>query len=242
VFTSGTKRVASAWMPKGATDVLRFTTPVKVVDILTRTKTELAANTAFTLTDKPVLIEDLPPQLLRDAAKQRTRPYPWSGETAPAALASIELGPSAMSRGIRLEAAEMSDPHTFADGSKGALVNVGRGNALHFAVNPAFAGFRTRDVFIRVTARTVKPTPAGRSTGMNLFYQPSAGSPGEAPQYPYKNAGIWWTVPNDDQWHTTTWHLTDAMFVHTFGSSFYLVFDNSVPFVIGKVELSKKPF
>jgi polysaccharide biosynthesis protein PslG len=130
----------------------------------------------------------------------------------------------------------------FADGTTGVRANVGPGKAVYFAISPRFANYAMRDVYVRVTARTEGPVPEKRYTGMNLWYQPYKGSRAKPPEYPYRAEGTWWTVPADNQWHSMTWHLTDALFAHTFGSGFYLQLDDSFPFVIGKVELSRKPF
>jgi polysaccharide biosynthesis protein PslG len=241
-FSNGARGVLAAWMPSGLSDTVRFPASVRVTDIFTRRSSALAANTPYLLTDKPVFFERVPLALMKVAASNRLLGLPWEGAPLDGQVASIALGPQPVLRGLRHESAELSEPHTFADGSAGARVNVGRGDALYLTVAPAFAGYRTRDVYIRVSARTTEPLPRGRYAGMNLWYQGYAGAAQQAPQYPYKASGRWWTVPADGEWHTNTWHLSDAMFVHTFGSSFYLRVDDSVPFVIGKIELSKRPF
>ena len=136
---------------------------------------------------------------------------------------------------------ERTTPVTFGDGSTGVKVSVGRGNTLPIAVHPSFAGYATREVWIRVTARTTEPIRPGVNCGMNLWYQSTSGSSKGAPPYPYTNAKVWWTVPPDQKWHSKVWRLSDIMFVNTFGFSLYLQFDASPTFVVGKVEISKVP-
>jgi hypothetical protein len=48
-------------------------------------------------------------------------------------------------------------------------------------------------------------------------------------------------VTNTD-WQTYTWHVTEACFAKMWGYDFSIRPEQSVPFVIGKVEVSTIPF
>jgi hypothetical protein len=47
---------------------------------------------------------------------------------------------------------------------------------------------------------------------------------------------------NTSQWQTHTWHLTDAAFAKMWDFDFSINPEQSVPFVVGKVEVSTQPF
>lgn len=240
LFTARGKQSLIAWAPKDAVEKVQFATKVFAVDITTRAAKPLPANTAFSLSDTPTIFTNVPSNLIRLSDANRAKALPWRGAPV-AGHASIELGKPDASHGITLNDSKRSQAKTFEDGTTGVMFDKLSGNELRFSVDPEFANIETRDVYVRVTARTVSPTPSGRSTGMNLWYQPATGSAKIAPEYPYRSAGTWWTVPSDGQWHTYTWHLTDAMFAHTFGTSLYLRADDSHPFAVGRVEVAFKP-
>jgi polysaccharide biosynthesis protein PslG len=73
---------------------------------------------------------------------------------------------------------------------------------------------------------------------MNLIYE-VADSQGRSP---YANTGKWGGTTKDDGWQTITWHVADACFSKMWGYDFTLRPEQSVPFAIGKVEVSTEPF
>ncbi len=105
---------------------------------------------------------------------------------------------------------------------------------MSFYVHPFFASFQTKEYYIRVRVRRVAPG----NVGMNLVYE-VADSQGRSP---YKNRGQWFGVSEDTGWQTYTWHVTDACFSRMWGYDFGFRPEQSVPFVIGKVEVSTIPF
>jgi hypothetical protein len=121
--------------------------------------------------------------------------------------------------------------HTFADGSKGALVE--RNAPTNYFIHPSFAGLATNDYYVRVTVRRTVPG----NVGMNCVYE-LADTQGRAP---YKNRGEWFGLTADEGWQTRTWHLTDAAFSTMWGFDFGFRPEQSVTFVIGKVEVSTEP-
>ena len=70
---------------------------------------------------------------------------------------------------------------TFADGSSGVVLEGAINHPIRFFVHPSFAGFRTREYYVRVTVRRVAPG----NVGMNLLYE-VADSQG---RNPYANTG-----------------------------------------------------
>jgi hypothetical protein len=73
---------------------------------------------------------------------------------------------------------------------------------------------------------------------MNLIYE-VADSQGRSP---YANTGKWGGATKDEGWQTISWHVTDACFSKMWGYDITLRPEQSVPFAIGKVEVSLEPF
>lgn len=242
VFANDQTSVMIAWMPQGKTASIALGGAVRLVDPATHARRALAADARLTLGAVPALIEDVPAALVQKAVDNRSKPYAWGRPAIDARHAAVTLGPDNDERGLTQPEREATEPVRLDDGSTGVRVNVGRGNALRVFVRPSFADYTTRVMYVRVTARTTAPLPHGRTAGMNLWYQPISGAIEAPPPYPYANTGRWWTVPDDQRWHRHTWQLSDATFVQSFGFGLYLQFDDSAPFVVGKVELSKVPF
>jgi hypothetical protein len=236
VFDANGIDVMAAWMPKGREANINFGTTVEIVNIFDNTS-YLASS--VNLTDIPVFIFGLPSSMANQAAVNKSLPFAmWGSLPVSSTRAQIELGQVSLARGIEVDRAGTLVPN--GSGTNGVIVNQS-GDAAYLSVVPAFANYDTSNVYIRVTAHQESLRTSGYS-GMNLFFQPVTGSATSAPQYPYTNVGQWKGLVNNLLPQTFTWHLTNAMFTHTFGYSFYLKFDASVPFVIDKVEISTVPF
>ena len=59
---------------------------------------------------------------------------------------------------------------------------------------------------------------------------------------PMRHSGGWFSLPADAGWQTHTWHVTDACFAKMWGYDIAFRPEKSVPFVIGKVEVSTEAF
>ena len=73
---------------------------------------------------------------------------------------------------------------------------------------------------------------------MNLIYEAADGRG----LSPYTNAGKWFGTTAETDWQTYTWRVTDACFSKMWGYDFVLRPEQSIPFAIGKVEVSTEPF
>lgn len=87
---------------------------------------------------------------------------------------------------------------------------------------------------MRATVRRV----AGGNVGMNLRYE-VADSQGRSP---YANVGQWFGVSKESSWQTHTWHCKNACFSKMWGYDIVIAPEQSVPFAIGKIEVSTTPF
>lgn len=240
VFGGATNDVLAAWMPRAQTSSITFTGAVTVVDILTNTTSVLNANTAFSLTERPVLFRGIPSTLTSQAIANLQLPYPWGTAPVNSNLADIDFGVTDVRHGITQGDYGSTPAHTFADGSDGRRINHwGPNNEMAINVDPKFADFNTRDVYVRVTVRKIT---TGNSAFLQMFYQKASGSTGSILLNIYEQAAGQFNLPDNANWNTFTWHLTDALFANTFGKSFHFFAGTSPVFVIGKVEVSKVPF
>ena len=227
--------VLVAWMPAGRTDkTVSFATDVEVTDAVGSKSKHVKAGQVLELTDSPVLFVGLSDELVKQAASNAGRNFPWGGDFSKAKTVSIETASPDANKGISQVGRAECPTVKFPDGSGGILVQGDINHAVRFYVHPSFASFKTKDYYIRATVRRVS---AG-NVGMNLLYE-VADSQG---RMPYANSGKWGGFSNDTGWQTQTWHVTDACFSKMWGYDLMLRPEQSVPFVIGKVEVSTEPF
>ena len=230
-------------MPAAGTDkTLSFARDVKVADSLSGVTSDAKAGTPIELNDTPVFVTGVPADLLSAAKANADKPFPWGGDYSRADAVGATLGRpegdnagggnAGGANGGVFQVGRRSTPHcTFPDGSTGIIL---RGDqSAQFFAHPSFAGLDARDYYVRVTVRRLAPG----NLGMNLFYE-SAEAPGLAP---YRNKGEWYAVPTEDGWHAHTWHVTDACFAKMWGYDLGIRPEQSVPFVVGKVEVSRVP-
>ncbi|MEM1058682.1 MAG: LamG-like jellyroll fold domain-containing protein [Verrucomicrobiota bacterium] len=236
VFEGNGNTTLATWMPKGESASINFGTSVEIVDITTNTSTTASS---YTLTDEPVLVKGIPASMLATAEANASQPFPWSSTPVNSNLVQIDLGETTIEQGLELDRAFTVVPN--GTGTNGVVVNQA-GGSMYLNIVPEFMDYNSDTFYVRVTAHQEQRRKSGYS-GMNLWYQNNDGNETAPPAYPYKiPSGSWRGLDNNLNTQTFTWTITNGTIVNTFGYSFYLKFDASVPFVIDKVEVSKVPF
>jgi hypothetical protein len=235
VFQGKSTPVLVAWMPAGQTDkTLSFTGDVEVTSSPTAATKTLKASQPLELTDSPVLVVGLPAELVAKAKANASKNFPWGGDYSAVKTVSSQPGLADGNNGIVQLGRANTPTVKFADGSTGILLQGDINHPVSFYVHPCFASFQTKEYYVRATVRRV----AAGNVGMNLFYE-AADSQGRTP---YKNVGQWFGVSPAFGWQTYTWHVTDACFSKMWGYDLSFRPEVSVPFVLGKVEVSTEPF
>jgi hypothetical protein len=233
VFNNGSTPVLALWMPAGMSDSsITFSGNVKVTDSITGETVPLENGKALEITDKPVFVSGIPADLAAKARANAKGNFPWGGDYSKATAVSLQAGPTPVSNGVRMQGKR--EPYAFPDGTTGITVQGNIGSTANFYTHPSFADLKTREYYIRVSFRRLT---AG-NVGMNFKYE-VADSEGKGP---LRNTGSWFSLPADMGWQTHTWHVTDACFAKMWGFDFCLAPEQSVPFVVGKVEVSTKAF
>ena len=234
VFQGKSEPIMVAWMPAGQSENTLEFVGAQMVDLLSATVSPCAPTRFVKLTDSPVLFFDMPAALVKQAQTNAGKNFPWGGDYSAAKAVHCEPGVADGNRGVFQLQRTVTPIVKFADGSTGILSRGDIGQAVSFYVHPSFADFQTKEYFIRVHVRRVAPG----NVGMNLNYE-VADSQGHTP---YKNRGQWFGLTAETDWQAYTWHVTDACFSKMWGYDFSLRPEQSVPFVIGKVEVSTIPF
>lgn len=233
VFEGGAGPILVAWMPAGMTDESTvFTADVGATNLVTRATTRLKPGDRLTLTDAPVILEGVPTDLLESAKSNRKRAFPWGGNYSSAKTVSWQAGTEV--GGVFQTRRAACPTVKFADGSSGILLQGDIGHPVSFYVHPSFASIHTHEYYVRATVRRV----AAGNVGMNLFNEVADSQGGSA----YANVGQWFGTSNDMGWQTHTWHVKNACFSKMWGNDISIRPELSVPFVLGKVEVSTEPF
>ncbi|HWE02343.1 MAG TPA: endo-1,4-beta-xylanase [Tepidisphaeraceae bacterium] len=234
VFEGASAPVLAAWMPAGASDnTVSFAGDVQVVDGLSGVRSTLKAGQQLTLTDMPVFVIGAPAALVAQARENAGKNFPWGGDFSSATAVGIQLGAAPVNNGIMQTGRKSNLPYQYPDGSSG--IEIRKNAGFSFYAHPSFAGFKTSDYYIRLTLRRIGPG----NVGMNINYE-IADTKGQ--HGPTRHNGGWYSLPADAGWQTHTWHVTDACFAKMWGYDFSFQPEKSVPFVIGKVEVSTRPF
>jgi len=136
------------------------------------------------------------------------------------------MGATNDERGLHTLSSEAIAADVIAYGGPARAGSVPGGNA--FVVDPNFLSYGNEPIEITVVVRR---NPANDNAGFKLVYESTDG---------FKNLG-WYTVPDNKQWHTKTWKITDAEFVSMWGYNFALESDGNVynKYYIKSVTLKK---
>jgi hypothetical protein len=229
------KLVLVGWLPKGLKgdpeQAVKVSSKVEVIHSVTG-KMQVRGIQDVELFEAPQFLVGMPSGFRTTAELNFQHVFPWGGDFSFAKSVGIALGDNPMTKGIHQVAQYSTPTIKFPDGSTGILL---RGDqAANFYVHPSFANLEQREYYVRVTVRRIAPG----NVGFNINYE-VADSQGKTP---YKNRGIWYSVGAGNDWQTHTWHITDACFAKMWGYDFSFRPEQSVPFVIGKVEVSLEPF
>jgi hypothetical protein len=239
VFAGRSGPVLIAWMPAERRSnskwrTIYFSRDVQVTDLLSGKTLDRPAGQPVVLADPPVLIEKLPPEVIEQARENVGRTFPWGGDYSSAKSISFTAGLPDNRDGVFPRGRANYPTVTFSDGTTGLIVKGGINHPISFYAHPSFASVQTRDYHVRATVRRLAPG----NVGMNLRYE-VADSQG---RMPYANVGRWFGVSQDSTWQTYTWHCKDACLSKMWGHDFTISPEQSIPFAIGKIEVSTVPF
>jgi GH35 family endo-1,4-beta-xylanase len=210
VFRGAKTSVMVAWAHTRTSTRLALGGPLEILDPITAQSTNAPT---YELTTSPILVIGIPADLITQAQRNRTNPLPWGGNYANGNSVSITMGATNDERGLHTLSGDAIAADVIAYGGPARAGGVPGGNA--FVVDPGFLSYTSEPIEITVVVRR---NPANDNAGFKLVYESTDG---------FKNFG-WHTVPDNKQWHTKTWKITDAQFVGMWGYNFTLESDGNV--------------
>jgi len=211
VFQGSAGTVLIAWGSKGAADEIHFDPSVQIVNPLTG---DITPSDKHSLTTAPIIALGVPDALLRQAQANKGKPLPWGGDFTKAKSVSITIGAAQSEIGLHTLSGTALAEAVVAYGGSARAGNVPGGNV--FIVDPGFMSYTSTP--IEITA-VVRRNEANDNAGFKLVYESTSG---------LKTAKSgWFTIPDNQQWHTVRWQIDDAQFVNYWGYNFALESDGS---------------
>jgi polysaccharide biosynthesis protein PslG len=211
VFEGAKGSVLITWAYRGESDDLHLPQPVKLLDPL---NSDLVTSATHTLTATPVMILGVHESLLAEAKANQSKPLQWGGDYSQAESVSITMGEKQVERGLHTLSGDTLAQAVVAYGGSARSGNLPGGNL--FVVDPAFMSYTTEPV--EITA-VVRRNEANDNAGFKLVYESTSGFKTAKPG--------WFTIPDNQQWHTIRWQIEDARFVNYWGYNFALESDGS---------------
>lgn len=225
LFDTQGGNVMAAWSPAKQEIKIVFAGSVRVYDLAGGQLT-LAAGKTLTLRNSPVLIANLPAELVQEAGANKSKPYPWAGDFSRAPMVMVQLQTTNVETGIR-----QINPTTTVSNDSWRRTDFsrpdGEGHYVYFSVDPHFAPFGTKDLEITAVVRRIGPD---KVAGMSLNYESQNGYVNT----PYLN------IPENDGWHEISWKISDANFVGTWGWNFRIdAISSPNEFLIKEIKVKK---
>ena len=209
-FRGAAGPVMVAWTRRGEPDTIRFPNEVEIVDPLTG---EGKRSAQRTLGAMPVIVLAPPESWVAEARQRMGRPLPWGGDYSKADSVSFTAGEADGERGLHTLSGESVAQAVVAYGGSARAGGVPGGNL--FVVDPGFLSYDATP--IEITAE-VRRNEKNDNAGFKLVYESTDG---------FKTAGGWFTIPDNQQWHTVRWRIDDPQFVCYWGYNFALESDGS---------------
>jgi hypothetical protein len=209
LFQGAETTVLVAWGQKDSADEIDFGKKVAITNPLTgSTKTA----DRHLLSVAPVLILGVSEDLRKQAAANREKPYRWGGDYSSVDSVSLTMGADRVEAGLHTLSGDSVAQAVVAYGGSARAGSVPGGNL--FIVDPGFLSYDTDPIEIAVTVRR---NEANTNAGFKLVYESPDG---------FKTAASgWYTIPDNQKWHTKRFRVEDPRFVNYWGYNFALESD-----------------
>jgi polysaccharide biosynthesis protein PslG len=223
------RSILAGWGPTKKNIKVVFDGDVQVADLEGNRKS-LPAGQQLSLTDAPILIENVPAAMVAAAQANNPKPYPWTGIDARSQIVKIRLQDQNVEGGIR-QVNPSTTPVVVAENNSWRRTDFSRtdneGRYAYFAIDPQFAPFGSRNFEITAVVRRTVPD---KTAGVSLNYESVKG---------YVNSD-YFNISEGDQWQELTWRIADANFVGQWGWNFRLsAISSPNEFLIREVRVKK---
>jgi len=215
--------VLATWTSTTAPDDVDFGQDVDVLDPMTGTTTKASK---VNLTLSPVLILNVPDNLVAQAKANKGQPMPWGGDYSKAKSVSVSFTDKYVEKGLHTMAADSIAADVLAYGGNARAGEVPKGGNV-FLVDPNFLSYDT--VPIEITA-LVRRDDKNEPASLNLEYESTSGYKKPPPfVIPDNN-------PDPTQWTTATWKIDDCQFVGNWAFHFRF---NTGKFLVQSVTVTR---
>jgi hypothetical protein len=194
-FLFSGKLVMVAWAPGGTTDSLVFARPVQIIDPLTA---QLSSARSCSLSSSPIIVEDVPANLVSLAKRNMHRAFPWDGDYTGARTVYVSMDGPIVAKGLHPQQGDGVQAEVVAYGGGARSGNVAGGPV--FIVDPNFLSYTSSP--IQITA-VVRRTPQNHPAKLILEYESTAG---------FKKLPAV-DIPDDKTWYVARWKIDDEQFV-----------------------------
>jgi hypothetical protein len=219
VFRGAKGPVMITWAEKGTTDNVDFVEAVSIVNPMTG---HVAQASTCSLTEGPVIVDGPPSTIVMQAQGNRRKPFPWGGDYTNAQSVSVTFGQTNIEKGLHTQSAKSIAEDVVAYGGSARSGSIPGGTV--FMVDPNFLSYNQTPIQI---SAVVRRNQANDSAALKMNYESTNG---------FKSTN-WYTVPDNKDWHTATWTVTDAEFVSMWGYNFS--FDSNGNYFIKSVTVTK---
>jgi len=209
VFQGATTTVLCTWAFKGTPSHVVFGRVVQVVEPLTG---KTSGVNSCDLTTAPIFVTGVPTTLVAEARANREKPFPWDGNYSNAKSVSITMGKTVVEKGLHSQSADSIAADLVTYEGSGRPGDVPGGNV--FMVDPNFLSYTSTPIEVSLVVRR---NPGDDEAGFKLVYESTNG---------FKDCG-WYTIPDNKEWHTVKWKITDAQFVSMWNYNFLLDSDDN---------------
>lgn len=195
VFRGEGQAVLVIWAPGGAKDQLAFAKDTRVTDPLTG---HTAVSRSVEVTSSPLLVEDVPADLLAQAQKNKLRPFPWDGDFSRAKSVYVRMGDRTVEKGLHAQQGDAIRADVIAYGGGARAGNVAGGPV--FIVDPNFLSYTSTPIEITAVVRRDQQNHPAK---LALEYESTSG---------YRKPQAF-EIPGNTKWYTARWTIDDAQFV-----------------------------
>jgi len=202
VFQGEKGPVLVTWARVGTTDEIDLGESLPITDTVTQ-KSETASK--LSLGENPLIVEGVPAKLLSLAKENKTKPFPWGGDYTSAKSVSITYGEKTEEKGLHTRAGDQIAADVLAYGGNARVGNLPGGQA--FLVDPNFLSYTPTPIEIAIVCRR---NPKNEPAKIHIEY--------EAPPETKKTTEL--EIPDNKDWYTAKWKITDAQFVSMYGFNF----------------------
>ena len=194
VFQGAKSTVLVAWAGPGPSPPVVLSQAASITNPLTGATTSAGT---LSLTVDPIIVEPVPTDLVQQAAAHQGEPLPWGGDYTHADSISITFGATTVENGLHTMSGRDVAANVIAYGGNARAGSVPGGNV--FMVDPGFLTYTPTPIEIRIVVRR---DAANDNAGFHLVYESTHG---------FKSLG-WYTVPDNQSWHTVSYKIEDDEF------------------------------